>query len=60
MEACIMKDIKDRYSNDESDYNVIGIERNDRSSQELNSNDVTELSLYEFLFGNGDIDLEFS
>ena len=58
MEACIIKDIKDRYSSDEVDENMIGMERNDRSKHELNNNDFAELALYEFLYGADSFDID--
>lgn len=57
MEACIIKDIKDRYSSDEVDENMIGMERNDRK-HELNNSDFAELALNEFLYGSDNFDID--
>ncbi|XP_065212218.1 uncharacterized protein LOC135839893 [Planococcus citri] len=58
MEACIIKDIKDRYSSDEVDDNMIGMERNDRSKHEFDNNDFAELAIYEFLYGADGFDID--
>lgn len=58
MEACILKDIRDRYTSDNTDENLISLDRNDRSSHELNSKDITELALYEFLYGTDNLDID--
>lgn len=53
-----MKDIKNRYSSDEMDENMIGMERNDRSKHILNNNEFDELALYEFLYGVNSFDID--
>lgn len=58
MEACILKDIKDRYTSDNTDENFISLDRNDRSNHQLNSKDLTELALYEFLYGTDNLDVD--
>lgn len=58
MEACIIKDIRERYSADDINENLIGIDRNDRSSREKSNNYMAELALYEFLYGADNMDVE--
>ncbi|KAK7583749.1 hypothetical protein V9T40_004712 [Parthenolecanium corni] len=58
MEACIMKDIKDRYTSNEVDDNILGYRRNDRSNHDFNISDIAELTSYEFLFGEDYTDYE--
>lgn len=58
MEACIMKDIKDRYVSNEVDENTLGYRRNDRSNHDFNISDIAELTSYEFLYGDDYADFE--
>lgn len=61
MEACIMKDIKDRYASNEVDENTLGYSysrRNDRSNHDFNISDIAEFTSYEFLYGEDYTDFE--
>lgn len=53
-----MKDIKDRYTSNEVDDNILGYRRNDRSNHDFNISDIAELTSYEFLFGEDYTDYE--
>lgn len=62
-----MKDIRDRYTVDESEENLITMERslkntnrntNNAASSSSGKDDVMELALYEFLYGNDDNDVD--
>lgn len=62
-----MKDIRDRYTVDESEENLITMERslkntnrntNNAASSSSSKDDVMELALYEFLYGNDDNDVD--
>jgi hypothetical protein len=58
MEACILKDIRDRYASEDVEDNMVAIDRNDRSNHELNNKEVTELALYEFLYATDNVDFD--
>ena len=58
MEACILKDIRSRYANEDIEDNMVAIDRSDRSNHELNNKDVTELALYEFLYASDNVDFD--
>ncbi|XP_050433281.1 uncharacterized protein LOC126841074 [Adelges cooleyi] len=58
LESCIMKDIRDRYTNEEfNEDNLVSSDRSMRSSQNL-EDDTMEQTVFDFIYGDKSIDLE--